>query len=283
MNNEIFLSKANVFSGDCGGDLHNSEHEPARCLHYHDFYEFFVYLGNTGVFVIDGKEYGVRRGDIVLVDMFTPHMMIPDQEDRDECFVAHVNPELLIAYSTPNSNLLDIFQKGESCSPVHSIGEEGFPKYQYLMDEYKAVHLESGQDILIKAIIHQLMAYAYGDCFSGYRCDDTVSRGLAVVTQIIHYINGHLAEKFSLQTLAKEINYSECYLCHLFKQATNKTISSYIQQKRIEMATGLLMRSMPIKKVAEQSGFSNYSHFYKTFKQQMNCNPAEYRERHQEG
>lgn len=276
MDNAIFLSKTNIFSGDCGGEVHNSANEPASCPHYHDFYEFFVYLGNKGTFMIDGKEHSIRRGDIVIVDMFLPHMLIPGAS-QDECFVAHVNPELLITYSTHNSNLLDIFHKGYF--PVHSTGEKEFPKYQRLLDEYRAVRLNSGQDILIKAIIHQLMAYAYGDCFSGIRCDSSASRGLTIVTQIINYINEHLAEKISLSTLAKEINYSECYLCHLFKEATNKTISSYIQEKRIDMATGLLKRSVSIKKVAEQSGFGNYSHFYKTFKRHIGCNPEEYRER----
>lgn len=279
MENGMFLSKSNVYVGDCGSDLHNRAHEPARCLHYHDFYELFVYLGAKGAFVIGGQTYAVRRGDIVLVGMFTSHMMIPEQEDQAECFVAHVNPELLIAFSTPDSNLLDIFQKDESHSPVYSLGENEFFKYQYLMDEYRAIHLRKGQDILIKAIIHQLMAYAYSDCYSGTHCANTASRDLTVVTRIINYINGHLTEKFSLQKLANEINYSECYICHLFKSATNKAISSYIQEKRIEIATGLLMRSIPIHKVAEQSGFQNYSHFYKTFKRQMGCSPAEYRDK----
>jgi AraC-like DNA-binding protein len=276
MNSGIFLSKTNVFTGDCGGDLHNREHEPARCLHYHDFYEFFVYLGSKGAFVIDGREYSVSRGDIVLVGMFTPHMMIPDRDDSDECFVAHVNPELLIAYGTPDSNLLDLFQKDGS-TPVHTVPEDGFRKYKNLMDEYRAACQKSGQDILTKGIIHLLMAYAYSDFFSGVHCDNSVSHSLTVVTEILHYINAHLADKFSLQTLAREINYSECYICHLFKQATGKNISSYIQEKRIETAAGLLSRPMPINKVAEMAGFNNYSHFYKNFKKQMGCNPAEYR------
>ncbi|OQB23742.1 MAG: Regulatory protein SoxS [Firmicutes bacterium ADurb.Bin182] len=277
MDSGIFLSKSNVFSGDCGGDLHNRENEPARCLHYHDFYEFFVYLGSSASFVIDGTEYAVSCGDIVLVDMFTPHMMVPGRDDNAECFVAHVNPELLIAYGTPNSSLLDLFQKGVNCTPVHSVGKEDFIKYQNLMDEYRAAHKKRGQGILIKAIIHLFMAYAYSDFFSGTRYDSAVSRSLPIVMQIIQYINTHLSEKFSLQTLAKEINYSGSYLCHLFKQATNKTISSYIQEKRIDMAAGLLSHSTPINKVAEMTGFHNYSHFYKKFKKQLGCSPAEYR------
>ncbi len=45
------------------------------------------------------------------------------------------------------------------------------------------------------------------------------------------------------------------------------------------MAACLLMRSTNINKVAEQSGFNNYSYFYKIFIKQMGCSPAEYRKR----
>lgn len=113
------------------------------------------------------------------------------------------------------------------------------------------------------------MAYAYNDCFSGVRCGDAASRNLTVVTKLISYINANLAKKISLETLAKEVNYSEYYICHLFKQATNRTITSYILEKRIERATSLLRRSVPINKAAEQAGFSTYSHFYKMFKKQI--------------
>lgn len=277
MENIAFISKSNLFSGDCSCDLHNRDHEPTRCKHYHDFYEFFVYLGESGAFDIDGKSYAVQRGDIVLVDMFVPHMIIPKKIDEDECFVAHVNPEVLISFSTNSSNLLDLFQRSADQPPVYHVEPSDFRKYEYLMNEYRRVHLQRGQDILIKAIIHQLMAYAHNDCFSDVCCDETVSRNLNVVTQIINYINAHLSEKFSLQTLAREVNYSECYICHLFKQVTHRQITSYIQEKRIEMATGLLKRGVPVNKAAEQSGFNNYSHFYKTFKKRIGCSPAEYR------
>ncbi len=279
MGNIMFLSKAGVFSGDCACDIHNRENEPTRRMHYHDFYELFVYQEGGGSFKYGGQEYSVDGGDIVLVDMFMPHMMVPAAPAESEFFVAHINPELLISYSTPNSNLLDIFHRGEGSSPLHSIAPKQFEKYRYLMEEYKSLKFKSGQDILMKSIVHQLMAYAYNDCFSGVHCDNAASRNMNVVTQMINYINAHLSEKFSLEMLAKTVNYSECYICHLFKQATNRTISSYIQEKRIEMAAGLLKKSVSINKAAEQAGFNNYSHFYKTFKKQIGCNPAQYREK----
>lgn len=275
MKNSEFMSKNLVYMGDYNSTLHNHRNEPIGCLHYHDFYELIVYLGQPGTFVIGEKQYPIYYGDIVPVDLFQPHMMIPDPSERYESFSAQVDPELLIAFSTPNANLLDIFQQTGD-SPIHHIGQREFYKYQRLMDEYRAVQLEKGQDILIKAIIHQLMAYAYNDCFSGQRCDSTASQQLAIVTKLIHYINGNLTQRLKLEELAEEVNYSTYYICHLFKRLTNRSISSYILEKRVERVTGLLSSGMAAQKAAETAGFNNYSHFYRSFCRIMGCSPTEY-------
>lgn len=278
MINSIFVSKGAVFAGDCGLDMHSERHKPEHRFHYHDFYELMIYFGKSAALTMEGKTYPVQHGDLVFVNMFRPHLLVPEWAGQDDCFVtAHVGPEVLMAYGTQNVCLMDLFPiQG---NPVRTIGEAELQKYDRLLAGYRQTKVKSGEDLLIKAVIHQLMAYAYSDCFMGVHCSLGISRDLTVITRIINYINEHLSDKFSLAALAREINYSESYICHLFKAATNRTISNYIQEKRIEVATGLLTRSIPINKVAEQAGFPNYSHFYKTFKRNMGCNPAEYRSR----
>ena len=76
MSSAEFLSKANVYEGDYSCILRSPKNEMISRLHYHDFYEFVVYLGNAGVFQIKDGEYLVRRGDIVLIDIFTPHTLV---------------------------------------------------------------------------------------------------------------------------------------------------------------------------------------------------------------
>ena len=270
-----FVSKNSVYIGDYNSTLHSHQNEPTGCLHYHDFYELIVYLGQPGTFVIGESVYPIYYGDIVPVDMFLPHMLIPDPSDRYESFSAQVDPELLIAFSTPTANLLDIFKQGAQ-EPIHHIGQREFYKYQRLMDEYRAIRLEKGQEILIKAIIHQLMAYAYNDCYSGERSDEAHSQQLAIVTKLIHCINAHLTQKLTLEDLAEEVNYSTYYICHLFQRVTGRSISSYILEKRVEKVTGLLAAGTPAQKSAELAGFNNYSHFYRSFCRIMGCSPTEY-------
>ena len=276
MKTSAFLPKKSTYQGDYSSSLHNHENEPTGCLHYHDFYELIVYLGKSGTFVAGEDEYPLQYGDIVPVDMFRPHMLIPDPTESFESFSAQVDPELLIAFSTPTANLLDIFRQSGGGNPICHVEADTFQKYRHLMDEYRAVRLEKGQEILVKAIIHQLLAYAYNDCVTGRYSSGAASQQLLIVTKLIHYIDRHLSERLSLETLAEEVNYSTYYISHIFKNMTHRSISNYILEKRVEKVTALLRSGMGAHKAAESAGFNSYSHFYRSFRRIMGCGPSEY-------
>ena len=72
----------------------------------------------------------------------------------------------------------------------------------------------------------------------------------------------------------------EYYVSRLFRKISGKTLTNYIQEKRIEEASCLIRGGLPINQAAEQVGFNNYSYFYKTFKKIIGCNPADYQARY---
>lgn len=55
---------------------------------------------------------------------------------------------------------------------------------------------------------------------------------MAIISQLLRYINRNLSNDFTLAELAAEVNYSEYYICRLFKKMTGKTLTTYIQEKR---------------------------------------------------
>jgi YesN/AraC family two-component response regulator len=273
-----FLSKANVYEGDYVCLLRNPDNEMLSRLHYHDFYEFVVYLGSAGTFQIKNGEYLVKRGDIVLIDIFTPHTLVNSKTDYYERFSVSIDPSLLIAFSTPESNLLDIFNESGKHHRIFHVENEDFEKYITLLNEYRNSYPKNGHDIWERALIHHLLSYIYSDCFVEAKHSQTDSNHLAIIAQLINYVNGHLSEELSLEQLSQLVNYSESYVCRLFKKLTNKTLISYIQEKRIEQAACLLKQGIPVNQAAEDVGFNNYSYFYKTFKKLKGCGPADYRE-----
>lgn len=92
--------------------------------------------------------------------------------------------------------------------------------------------------------------------------------------QVIAYMDEQLAERLSLETIARQIGISPFYFCHLFKQSMGISPYQYLLQQRIERAKQLLLQNRPnIADVALAVGFSNQSHFTRQFKQMVGVTP----------
>ena len=275
-----FLSRSSIYKGDYDCLFRTPKNEMRSHLHYHDFYEIVVYLGNAGIFKINDKEYLIKLGDIALINMFDPHTLVYNDNTYYERFSISIDPNLLLSFNTTKSNLLDIFSKDSKNYPIFHVEGKCFDKYLRILEQYRDQKPAHGQDIFEKALIHQLASYLFSDCYNGIHFDNTESHHVAMIAQIVEYINNHLSEDLSLCVLAQEVSYSEYYICRIFKKVTNYTLTNYIVEKRISQAMYYLSGDLPITKAAEKVGFNNYSYFYKTFKKYTGSSPAEYKEKH---
>jgi AraC-like DNA-binding protein len=93
------------------------------------------------------------------------------------------------------------------------------------------------------------------------------------VSEIIHYINEHLKEDLSVDTLASHFFLSRYYLMHVFKDETGYTIGNYITIKRLALAQSIIDAGKPIADAAEQSGFGTYSTFLRAYKKTYGTSP----------
>ena len=97
--------------------------------------------------------------------------------------------------------------------------------------------------------------------------------------KIISYINDHFDEKITLNTLAKQFGFSKGYICGLFQKYFNKSLNLYLTEKRMELAKELLLdKSILVKDVAYRTGYADYYHFFKVFKNHYGISPKELRE-----
>jgi YesN/AraC family two-component response regulator len=96
------------------------------------------------------------------------------------------------------------------------------------------------------------------------------------VLAILDFINNNLEEKITLNILQEEFYVNKYYLCHLFKMNTGFTVIEYITHKRIMKAMELLMSGISTLDVAHTVGFTDYSTFYKAFKNITGFSPKKY-------
>lgn len=101
------------------------------------------------------------------------------------------------------------------------------------------------------------------------------------VMKVIDYIDKHLSEKISNESLASVTAMATNSLLRLFKLNTGTSLQQFLQQKRIEKAVMLMHhQQVSIEQVAEDCGFSDRPHFSKVFKRITGISPAAYRRLH---
>jgi len=98
------------------------------------------------------------------------------------------------------------------------------------------------------------------------------------VRRVEDYIQSHLDQELSLETLAQQIGFSPHYFARVFRQTTGESPHQYVLRHRIVHAQRLLTENkIPLAQVAFACGFVNQSHFSKTFKSYVGTTPRTYR------
>ena len=154
----VFIPRAAVYRGDYSCILRNPGCEFEADVHYHDFYEIQFYLAGEGLFSLDGKEYPVRQGDIILVDMFKPHTLHTEKERYYERFCISLDPSFLLTACTEESNLLELFSSDCPNYPLYHLSIDQLTDYLGLLMRYDKIPLVHGRDIMERALLYEILA-----------------------------------------------------------------------------------------------------------------------------
>lgn len=101
-----------------------------------------------------------------------------------------------------------------------------------------------------------------------------------LIAQNVHdYISSHYTEPINIQTVASRFGVVAPYLSKLYFDYYHIPLKKDILNMRIQKAEELLKitPSIPLREIAEQTGFNDQFYFSKVFKQQHSISPIEYR------
>ena len=99
------------------------------------------------------------------------------------------------------------------------------------------------------------------------------------VGKIITIVEADLTADLSLNALATTLNVSASYLSTLFKKETGKTLTDYVNSRRVEYAKKLLKTTnLQIQTVAGLCGIDDVHYFSKMFKNMVGLTPKGFRE-----
>ena len=99
-----------------------------------------------------------------------------------------------------------------------------------------------------------------------------------LIGRVITLISYDLTADLSLKHIAEVMNVNASYLSAAFKKECGKTLTAYVNSKRMEMASFILSHSnKQIQTVAEECGILDMNYFIKLFKKQFGLTPTQYR------
>lgn len=140
--------------------------------------------------------------------------------------------------------------------------------------EYEGVYTE-GKMIELTALVLYGIAYHKTDEIK--RLPQPNKSDVDRIENLREKIQRNPALEYDAQTVANELGMSISKLNRVFRTMYATSLHSYVQDKRLEYAAHLLQENdLPISEAAQLSGYTNMSHFSKSFVKKFGVLPKNY-------
>lgn len=239
-------------------------------MHAHEWLEVLYFISGSGSYLVEGSQYPLEPGDVFILRPTEMHKLDIDPSVPYERIVIHFSPELLRDID-PSGNLLRPFFD-------RPLGQ--FNRYSASDDTAGLLHtafdsFEFGEvpDVRLNLIGRLIMLLTVMDGLHDRSQTHAPVEGLS--GQILAYVNEHLFEDISIQTIADAFYRSPSQVSRIFQQATGNSLWKYVTIKRLMTARALIQRGEPAAVAALACGFSEYSSFYRAYKAQFGHSPRE--------
>jgi len=256
-------------------------HMNATGSHTHDYYEFYFFVNGDVSMMIADKEYPLAPGDLVLIPPFVPHYAVIHNTDiYYQRFVFWISKDYC-------NQLLRI-------SPAY-----GYIMQQASVNKQYVYHFDRIAFNAIQSKIFNLIQEIHQDRYGktakiqNYVSDLVLDLNRAVYEaehpiefkenaslyqNLITYINAHLTDDISLDSIAAQFYLSKYHISHVFKDNLGISIKQYIIKQRLNLFKDYMRQNGEIGKAYLQCGFANYSSFYRDFKNEFGISPNEYKQ-----
>jgi AraC-like DNA-binding protein len=249
-------------------------------LHHHDFYELYLFISGNVKYLIEGKTYYLKPGDIILINSSELHQAVVESKDVVyERIVLWINKLFLKKLSSEESDLTLCFEGVNKKNVLRSDFETQKNIRLILnkiinLSEYNGI----GYELLYQAYITELMVHINNIAFiEDIRMKVDIKKN-NLIDGIIDYINNHIDEDITVDELSEQFYLSKFHLLREFKKHTGTTIHRYVVQKKLIQAKELILENIPITDVYKQCGFGDYSNFFRAFKNEYGMTPKQFYE-----
>ena len=259
--------------------------------HWHYFTEMIYLVSGSLYAEVDGRQYTMNPGDLIIFHPKQIHSFldypVKEAATQPTYFYAIKFDDMILSNTTPGSPKLPKL--------LNSDNQNNPPSNLLLADDlkYDAVklffenciwevnHKEFGYDIKVASTISLIITTVFRIWLKhGFRFNtkSTLDQFSSKDFSVLEYIDSHSSENINIEELA-----SKCGMCYSnfakqFKNQYGRTCKEYIEFIRICKAdTLLLYTDKTLDYISQETGFTDASHFIRTYKKIRGITPKQRR------
>ena len=247
--------------------------------HSHDFYEIYWFISGDASAYVEEYAYSLAPGDVVI---FPPGYMHRAVHHNPEAFYErmflYIPRDVLRGMGNRDYALVDVLDACAARAQFRfALSAERFEHCRYAVHEIIRDALDNAQPCqsLINRCRVNLLLTLLCSWFEELK-GEPGALPTGRIGSVISYINEHIAEDLSLDTLSSHFYISKYHLMRLFKSYTDRSIYRFILAKRVTLAKLMLQSGASPSEAALRCGFGDYSSFYKAFRKETGLSPNRY-------
>ena len=244
-------------------------------FHYHEFCKLVFLLSGSGNYVVEGRRYLLKPGDLVLVGSRCVHKPEFEAGISYERIILYISPEFLRAYSSEDYPLEDVFSGagGHVLRP----GEEFRRRLHGIMSQLETEMADPtpGHVILSRCTLLRALVTVGRELGN----NSTELPGPVVpkdrkILDILRYLDENLADDISIDELAGRFYISKYHMMRRFREETGTSVHTYLSDKRLLLARELIQSGLTATEACFRSGFRSYSAFSRAYGKLFGATPT---------
>lgn len=246
--------------------------------HYHQHcMEVSVCVSGRQRFVVGKREFWIQGGDVLFNYPMEAHGSGDDPQEVSERFYFGLDlrqPQSFLEMAMPWDRYYYEKLKYWNIRQL-KIAEEDIELLRQSFAHFSKLEDHRND------IESRMLGYGYFLVFINrlLRAANAEQNGNDDMKTAVSYIQSHIRDPIAIGDIAAATGMSESYLRKRFIAEIGVSPKEYINREKIELAKTVLQQEQidSITNIAYQLGFSDSSHFSKTFRQFMNCSPRDFR------
>ncbi|MDD5672823.1 MAG: AraC family transcriptional regulator [Chitinivibrionales bacterium] len=259
--------------------------------HNHNYLEIVFVLAGSGIHIINGEEYPIKKGDIFFLNYDLVHTFKATPRRR----LTYVNFAFLPAFLSQSLSL-ERFTEGMHFFLIEpffraddrfrykiSLKDGAFYRLAHMalliVDRFNRCYPEvcDTAHLQFKAFV-QVVLDEYRTTVQSR--PEIFGQREKIFREIYAYIEKHLEEKILLDDIASAVGACRSRITDIFKAQQGESIIAYVNRRRIEEAVQLLKEtSLSVIDISLRVGYNDISHFNTPFRAIMHTRPLDLRKK----